>query len=300
MSGILLEVKKKIHSFKGTRKMTKAMELVAASKMRSFQRRSVASRTFAWDLVHLLRANFSALQSHPLIHAPEKGPVLFVLYTSDKGLCGGLNSDLEKALLQSPQWLNCKPEDRLLITFGKKSYTYAVYNHIPVEQHFENVSEQLTPVEALAYVHTILHIWESKRCSQVFMVTPFYKNPFVYYPQVQTILPITLDSLSTLLGPEPKPNPIFALGTDYMLFEPTLESVAETLVDQLVFSLFFSAFLELKATEYSSRMVAMKNATDATDRILDNLTLTLNKARQQSITAELADLVNSSEAVSQS
>ncbi len=300
MSGILLEVKKKIHSFKGTRKMTKAMELVAASKMRSFQRRAVASRTFAWDLIHLLRANFKSLESHPLIHVPERGPVLFILYTSDKGLCGGLNSDLEKTLFQSAVWLNCPPQDRLLVTFGKKSYAYTVYNNIPVEKHFENVSEQLAPVEALAYVHSILDLWESKKCSQVFMVTPFYKNPFVYYPQVQTILPITLDSLGTLLGPEPKPNPAFVLKTDYMLFEPSVKAVSETLIDQLVFSLFFSAFLELKATEYSSRMVAMKNATDATDSILDNLTLTLNKARQQSITAELADLVNSSEAVSQS
>lgn len=300
MSGILLETKKKITSFKGTRKMTKAMELVAASKMRSFQKRVGSSRAFAWDLVHLLQSNFTAFTDHPLLTVRDKGPTLFVIYTSDKGLCGGLNSSLEKALFNSKEWRDCAPEDRLLITFGKKSYTYAQYNHIPVELHYENVSEQMTTVDALAYVHAILDIWEKKTCRKVYMVTPFYKNPFVYYPQIQTFLPLTLPGLSTLLGPEPKPNPHFQLKTDYMLYEPSAKVVAETLIDQLVFSVFFTAFLELKATEYSSRMVAMKNATDATNRILDHLTLTLNKARQQSITAELADLVNSSEAVSQS
>ncbi len=280
--------------------MTKAMELVAASKMRSFQKRAISTRAFAWDLVHLLRSNFTRLNRHTLMEQRDEGPSLFIIYTSDKGLCGGLNSDLAKALFQSPEWLNCSAEERLLITFGKKSYTYTQYNNIPVTHHFENVSEQMTPVEALGYVHTILDTWESKHCKKVYMVTPFYKNPFVYYPQVQHLLPLTLNSLNTLLGPEQKANSIFSLRTDYMMYEPSADEVTETLIDQLVFSMFFSAFLELKATEYSSRMVAMKNATDATDRILDNLTLTLNKARQQSITAELADLVNSSEAVSQS
>lgn len=300
MSGILLETKKKIHSFKGTRKMTKAMELVAASKMRSFQRRAMSARLFAWDLVHMLKANFNAFTAHPLLQPREKGPVLFIIYTSDKGLCGGLNSDLMKALFQSPQWLACPPEDRLLMTIGKKSYAFAQFNNIPVELHFENVSEQLTTVDALAYVHAILDVWDRKKCQNVFMVMPFYKNPFVYYPQVQTLLPLSLDALPTLLGPEQNVSTDFALKTDYMMYEPSAQEVSDVMVDQLVFSLFFDAFLELKATEYSSRMVAMKSATDATDRILDTLTLALNKARQQSITAELADLVNSSEAVSQS
>ncbi|MBP6084759.1 F0F1 ATP synthase subunit gamma [Candidatus Gracilibacteria bacterium] len=300
MSGILLETKKKIHSFKGTRKMTKAMELVAASKMRSFQRRVQSARHFAWDLIHLLQANFQSFNVHPLLQVRTSGPVLFIIYTSDKGLCGGLNNDLEKTLFQSEAWLSCPAEQRILLTFGKKAYAHAQFNHIPVEAHFENITEQLSPVEALSYVHAILDIWESKQCRTVYTVVPFYKNPFVYYPQVQTLLPLSLTSLPSLLGPEPDQNAQFALGTDYMMYEPSAADIANTLIEQLVFSLFYSSFLELKATEYSSRMVAMKSATDATDEILDNLTLALNKARQQSITAELADLVNSSEAVSQS
>lgn len=300
MSGILLETKKKIHSFKGTRKMTKAMELVAASKMRSFQRRVHSARHFAWDLVYLLKADFQALYAHPLLQVRTTGPVLFIIHTSDKGLCGGLNNDLQKTLFNSQAWLSCPADQRILLTFGKKAYAYAQFNHIPVEEHFENISEQLTTVEALSYVHTILAIWEKRACQKVYSVVPFYKNPFIYYPQVQSLLPLTLASLPSLLGPEPEANQQFVLGTDYMMYEPSVTDVANTLVEQLVFSLFYGSFLELKATEYSSRMVAMKSATDATDKILETLSLTLNKARQQSITAELADLVNSSEAVSQS
>lgn len=300
MSGILLETKKKIHSFRGTRKMTKAMELVAASKMRSFQRRVQSARHFAWDLVHLLKANFHSFNQHPLLQVRTSGPVLFIIYTSDKGLCGGLNNDLENTLFQSKAWLSCPVEQRILLTFGKKAYAYAQFNHIAVESHFENITEQLTPVEALSYVHAILDLWDRKKCQAVYAVVPFYKNPFVYYPQVQTLLPLTQTSLPSLLGPEPEVNQQFVLETDYMMYEPSVADVGNTLIEQLVFSLFYGAFLELKATEYSSRMVAMKNATDATDKILETLTMTLNKARQQSITAELADLVNSSEAVSQS
>lgn len=280
--------------------MTKAMELVAASKMRSFQRRVHSARHFAWDLVHLLKANFNSLNQHPLLQVRTSGPVLFIIYTSDKGLCGGLNNDLENTLLQSKAWLSCPAEQRILLTFGKKAYAYAQFNHIAVESHFENITEQLTPVEALSYVHAILDLWERKKCQAVYAVVPFYKNPFVYYPQVQSLLPLTLTSLPSLLGPEPEVNRQFILETDYMMYEPSVADVGNTLIEQLVFSLFYGAFLELKATEYSSRMVAMKNATDATDKILETLTMTLNKARQQSITAELADLVNSSEAVSQS
>ncbi len=280
--------------------MTKAMELVAASKMRSFQRRVQSARHFAWDLIYLLKADFQSFNAHPLLQVRTSGPLLFIIYTSDKGLCGGLNNDLEKTLFQSEAWLSCPVDQRVLLTIGKKAYAYAQFNHIPVESHFENITEQLLPVEALSYVHTILDIWERKKCRAVYTVVPFYKNPFVYYPQVQTLLPLTLTSLPSLLGPEPQPNQQFTLGTDYMMYEPSPADVANTLIEQLVFSLFYGSFLELKATEYSSRMVAMKSATDATDKILERLTLTLNKARQQSITAELADLVNSSEAVSQS
>ena len=104
MPGILLETKKKIGSFRGTRKITKAMELVAASKMRHFQRKAVSTRAFAWDLVSVLRSNLAVLNEHELIKGNPNGPDVFIIYTSDKGLCGGLNNSLLKALLQSAAW----------------------------------------------------------------------------------------------------------------------------------------------------------------------------------------------------
>lgn len=300
MSGTLIETKKKIGSFKNTRKMTKAMELVAASKMRNFQRRAVSTRVFAWDLVKLLQADFPAFTTHSLVQERASGTKLFIIYTSDKGLCGGMNTNVLKALFGSQEWLQCAANERLLITFGKKGFAYTQFKHIPVLKHYESVPEKMTTVEALQFVHEILSVWNDYKCQKVYMVTPHYKNAFTYYAKVRTFLPFSLDSLSTLIEPADVENKHFMLKTDYMLYEPSAEQVVDTIVNQLIFSIFFTAFLELKATEYSSRMIAMKNATDATDRMLETLTLTLNQARQQAITAELADLINSSEAMSES
>ncbi len=302
MSGLLIETKKKIGSFKNTKKITKAMELVAASKMRYFQKKAVASRAFAWDLIDILKRNGEIDNSSIYMEERKEGKTVFVLFTSDKGLCGALNSKLTKALFNSKEWNDTPEKDRLLLTIGKKSYDFAKFNGIPVEAKFVGLKEKMTPIDALEVIEPILKYWTEENVKNIIMVAPHYKNAFTYYPIVKSFLPLTPKNLTEHIGKEKelaevKEDITTRSKNDYMIYEPGHEAVIEQLTENLVETLFIQAFFELKAAEYSSRMIAMKNATDNTDKIIEELTLDLNKARQQVITSELADLVNAAEAV---
>lgn len=295
MSGALLEIRKRITGVKNTRKITKAMQLVAASKMRQFQKRAVSTRHYVWDLMSLLEENLNV----PTAFTQERttGKVLFVLYTSDKGLCGPLNNKLISALFRSEEWMNLPEDQRMLLTLGKKGYDFARSREISVARHFSGVPEKMNTVQALKLVGEILEYWKKGLVKQVVFVAPHYKNSITFYPVLKTFLPFSKKMIETNIGTEErarrhkKPDPL-------TIYEPSKERVVEKLEEQTVVTMFLEAFLELKASEYSSRMLAMQNATDAADKITTALSLQYNKARQQAITAEIAELVGASDAVS--
>jgi F-type H+-transporting ATPase subunit gamma len=126
----LLEIKKKINGVKNTRKITKAMQLVAASKMQYFQKKALSSRKYTLELLDLLKINLIHKAKSVYTEKREEGPTLFVIYTSDKGLCGPLNSKILNALFKSPDWINTPDKDKLLLTIGKKSTDFAKHNKI--------------------------------------------------------------------------------------------------------------------------------------------------------------------------
>jgi F-type H+-transporting ATPase subunit gamma len=296
MSGALLEIKKKIIGVKNTRKITKAMQLVAASKMRQFQKRALSTRSYVWELMSLLEENIHVPSMYT--EARTEGKVLFVLYTSDKGLCGPLNNKLINALFRSEEWNNLPEDQRMLVTIGKKGYEFARNREIPVEKHFVAVPEKMNAIQALKLVDTLLDFWRSGAVRQMIFAAPHYKNSITFYPVMKTFLPFSAQMIETNIGTEErerrrskKPDPL-------MIYEPSKEAVVQRLHEQTVISLFVEAFLELKASEYSSRMMAMQNATDAADKITTALSLQYNKARQQAITAEIAELVGASDAIS--
>ena len=300
MSGSLLEIRKRIGSVKNTRKITKAMQLVAASKMRQFQKRAVTTRRYVWDLIALLEENLHVESAYT--EKREKGEVLFVLYTSDKGLCGPLNNKLINGLFRSERWNALTESQRMLITFGKKGYDFARNNDIHVDKHFVGVPEKMNNVEAIKLVDEILNFWRSGAAKEIVLIAPHYKNSFTFYPVLKTFLPFDRDMVETNIGTEENKHRT-ARGAAYekeglMIYEPSKEHVVSRLHEQVVFSLFLESFLELKASEYSSRMMAMQSATDAADKITNELSLQYNKARQQAITQEIAELVGASAAIS--
>ncbi len=294
----LVEIKKKIGAVQNTRKITKAMELVAASRMKQFQRKAVGTRGYAWSLLDALQQNIASIQETIYGEHREKGPVLFVLLTSDKGLCGSLNQQLIRTLWRSERWKSLASEDRRLITIGRKSFEAAVHAGIEPIERFEGLIEQMTSLHALKVIDVILGYWERGEVREIVFVAPHYVNPFTFYPTVKTYLPFTSEMVTTQFEWREKnqtEDNQQHIPIDF--HEPSKERVSEALATQLMETLFLQAFYELKATEYSSRMVAMKKATEAADEMVGSLTLSYNKARQGAITQQLAELAGGSLAV---
>ena len=294
MSGSLLQIKKKIGGVKSTRKITKAMQLVAASKMRQFQVRATHARAYTWDLFSLLQKNVNSTEGSVYTESRDSGKVCFVLYTSDKGLCGPLNTKLINRLFRSDRWNNLKEDERMLITIGRKSTDFAKSRKIPVAESFINVPEKLSAMDTLTIVEKLLSHWREGDIKEMVFIAPHYKNSFTAYPVMKTFLPFTEDTVESSIGAlESDDQPeIFAAGDGHvMLFDPEEEKVMERLHEQLIHSLFVQSYMELKAAEYSSRMIAMQNATDSADRMIKDLSMVYNKARQQAITQEIAELV---------
>ncbi len=279
------------------------MQLVAASKMRQFQKRAVTARRYVWDLIDLLEANIHVTSLYT--ERREKGEVLFVLYTSDKGLCGPLNTKLINGLFRSERWNALSESQRMLITLGKKGYDFARNNDIHVDKHFIGVPEKMNTVEAIKLVDEILDFWRSSAAKEIILVAPHYKNSFTFYPVLKTFLPFSREMIASNIGTEENKHHTArsaaykkGAGEGLMIYEPNKELVVSRLHEQVVTSLFLASFLELKASEYSSRMMAMQSATDAADKITNELSLQYNKARQQAITQEIAELVGASAAIS--
>ena len=291
----LLEIKKQIQGVKNTKKITKAMQLVAASKMKNFQRRALSAREFVESLMHTLDSTVN-VGVETIYSKPRKtGKLLFVLYTSDKGLCGALNNKQIKALVNSSEWKSVGEEGRLLITIGKKATEFAKNNKLPVLDSFIGLPESMNNFESLTVVDKILEIWKNEEVKEVKFIAPFYKNSFTFYPQVKTFLPFSREMVESNLSKKIEKTVV----NDFMIFNSEAEELVAKLHELIVQGLFVQSFLELKASEYSSRMMAMKNATDAADKKKDELSLTYNKARQQAITQQIAELIGGSAAVSE-
>jgi len=288
----LLETRKKIKSVKQTRKITKAMQLVSASKMKVFQRKAVSARQYAWDLLEVLKHYMTEKEISQFMAEREEGKTLFVLYSSDKGLCGPLNAKLTKALVGSAAWQNTPAEKRLLVTIGKKASDFAHYNEIPVDRSFRTVKENLSTLDALAFIQPILDYWTQGNVKQIYMVAPHYKSALVFYPMVKTFLPFSFEMIEEHINVEQenKRAEVAPRDDSGMIYEPNKKRVLEVLFQQVIQMLFLQAFFELKAAEYSSRMIAMQNATDNASELIQQLTLVYNKARQAKITQELAEM----------
>lgn len=299
MAGSLNEIKKKIQATKNTRKITKAMQLVAASKMRVFQKKAVHSRLYAWDLLNLLKSNLQEEAKNSFTEKRNTGQTLFVLYTSDKGLCGALNTRILKTLFSSNKWNETPEEERLLMTIGKKSYDYAKFRDIPVAKSFHSIKEKITTLDALDIISEILSYWTEHKVKEVVMIAPHYKNSLVYYPVMKTYLPFSQEMVSQhVYAVENAEGTTFTPENEaeehYMIYEPSQKRFLTVLIEQIVTTLFVQSFLELKASEYSSRMIAMQNATEAAGDMIHKQSLVYNKARQAAITQQIAEIVGGS------
>ncbi len=289
----LIDIKKKIQSVQGTRKITQAMELVAASRMKAFQRKALASRGYARSLVGGLRQAKAEWGELPFAAVREEGKTLFVIVTSDKGLCGSLNQQLIRALLRDETWNALSSDKKLLFTIGRKSFDALHARGVPIEKRYDGLKEDLAPLDALVVVNEIAERWERGEIREVRFVAPEYVNAFTTHVRVKTYLPFGDAMVASHIGEGEAPID----RAPASVIEPDRDTLVEKLSHQLLESLFSHAFYELKASEYSSRMVAMKNATEAAGDMIKALTRDYNKARQAAITQQLAELAGAGAAM---
>ena len=283
----LKEIKRRIQSVKNTQQITKAMKLVAASKLRKAQHAILEARPYAikmMDVLNHLAARCNS-DSHPLLDVREGNRHLFLLITSDKGLCGGFNGSLirkmAKHLKDNTQNANS------LIVAGKKGNDIFRNRPVTVTEEIIGWTKNFDYLKAQGIGENLSTLFSEKKVDKVFMVYNEFKSVMQQEVVVEQLLPVVPENLA-------HKDDTFAV--DY-IYEPDEESILDELLKRYMTVEVYRAFLESSASEHGARMTAMDSASRNAGEMIEGLTLTYNKARQAYITKELIEIVNGAEAL---
>jgi len=278
------EIRGQIKAIQNTAKITKAMEMVAASKMRKAQQRVLDARAYAEGIARVI-ANL--MQAHPeykhpfFTHREEIKRIGIILVTTDKGLCGGLNTNAMRLTVQTMK--NRKAEVEV-INIGRRGGAFMRRVGVNVSGSVEDISDSPELANILGVTDLAIEQYMRGHFDEVFLLYSEFINTMTQTPKVTQLLPFP-----------PTDEPSHPGYWDY-LYEPDSDIVLDGLLKRSVEALVYHALLENKACEQSARMVAMKSATDNAKDIVKTLQITYNKARQAAITQELAEIVAGSAA----
>lgn len=289
----LKEIRAKVASIKSTQKITRAMQMVAASKMRRAQERMQLGRPYADSMrrvvSHLVKA--SPDYKHPYLVPRAVNRVGYIVVSSDRGLAGGLNINLFKKLMQHVKQQKSQSVETRFAVIGQKGVSFFKTfggTVIAAEAHYgDNPSfEQLSvPVQVM------LDAYNRGEIDEIYMVYNKFVNAMTQNPSVQRLLPIAAESLVD----ETMENREYSW--DY-IYEPTTKELLDGLMGRYVESIVYQGVVENIASEQSARMVAMKAATDNAGNLINELQLVYNKLRQAAITREISEIVGGAAAVS--
>src|SRR3954463_5779153 len=286
------EIRTKIKSVQNTRKITKAMEMVAASKMRKAQERMRHARPYGDKIrtiaAHLAHANTE--YRHPYLTRREgvKG-VGVIIVTSDKGLCGGLNTNaLRLALNKVREWQG-EARDVQVTAIGNKGFGFMQRFNANIVSHVTAIGDTPHLDKLIGPVKVQVDAFTEGRIGALYIVYTRFINTMKQEPVVEQLLPLPADRLQ---GDSKAARPNW----DY-LYEPDARVVLDQLLARYVEQIIYQAVAENMASEQSARMVAMKSASENATSVIDDLTLVYNKARQAAITKELSEIVGGAAAV---
>ena len=288
-------IRSRIRSITSAAKVTKAMELVAASKMRRAQERAFAGRPYAEELravlSHLaaMAGDNSGDSAHPLLarHEPVRSAMIIEI-TPNRGLCGGLNSNLNRRATGFALEMREAGASIQVVSVGRKGRDFFARTGTSIVAEFIEMGDYPAMRDTLAIARVAIDQFLSGDVDRVDLVFPRFVNTVIQRPEVVQLLPIV---------PPAQAEGAAAKYADY-IFEPSPEAVLTRLLPRYVEMEVYAAVLEMAASEQSARMVAMRSASDAAKDMVQDLTLTYNKARQDQITRELLDLVGGAEALS--
>ena len=299
-------IKRRIKSVKSTRKITKAMELVAASKMRKAVEAAVGTRTYA-TIARDLMVNLSARarKPHPLLAVRPVKNILMVMVTSNRGLCGGFNVNIikkSKLVIANPERFAAHEGETPALTslvVGKKAIAYMRKRDVPLLAAFDKMSDTPSFTDALSLTRIVIDEYEKGAYDTVVLVYTDFVSAIEQKATIRQLLPITQTNVEELLNGTTGGTQNAPLAMSEYLFEPNPEKVLNTVLPRLVETQVYQALLESAASEHSSRMMAMRNASDSARDMIDDLPFTFNQARQAGITRELAEISAGAAALAQ-
>ena len=284
------EIRSKIKSVENTKKITKAMEMVAASKMRKAQDRMRAARPYS-GIVRNLAANLSRATpeyKHPFMVANKGAKAVgLIVVTTDKGLCGGLNTNVLRATtnkLKEAQAEGLTPE---VVAIGSKALGFLNRIGAKVVSHATQLGDRPMIDKLIGPVKVMLDAYQSGHLAAVYLCYTRFINTMRQEPMIEQLLPLSAERMKVEEGKH---------GWDY-IYEPEANVVIDELLRRYIEALVYHAMAENMASEQSARMVAMKSATDNAGNVISELKLVYNKTRQAAITKELSEIVAGAAAV---
>lgn len=284
-----ITLKRRIGSVKNTRQITKAMELVAASKMRRAQEFALKSRSYriaAYSLLTRL-SNVTDVDDHPLFTKRPVKDRLYVVVTSNQGLAGAYDANILKLLAQAIRQDAAEGINVRVITIGKKGANFVrSLEGVDLLAVYSELSDQPSANELRPLLNTITEQYGEGHVDEVRLLYTDFKSNLVQDATSLTVLPATFRETKEDIA-----------SLDTVTFEPSPQAVLDNVAMRLIEVQIWQAILESFASEHSMRMMAMKNATDNASELIDDLTLAFNTARQAAITQELAEITGGAEAI---
>jgi len=282
------EIRTKIGSIKNTQKITRAMEMVAASKMRKTKDRMQATRPYSKKIGRIIKhlAQANPEYKHPYLFARDVKRVGIIVVSSDRGLCGGLNSNLfRKTLTHLMQWDKANIEVDVC-TIGTKASGFFSNLKVNLVGQVSKLGDAPHPHDIVGVIKIMLDAYEAGRIDQLYVVSNEFVNTMTQRPTVEQLLPVVACELDENLSGH----------WDY-IYEPDAKEVLDHLLTRFIESKVYQGLVENNACEQAARMVAMKSASDNAGNLISELQLIYNKARQAAITQEISEIVAGAAAV---
>jgi len=290
------EIRTKIKSVQNTRKITKAMEMVAASKMRRAQERMRMARPYGEKIrnvaAHMSRANPE--YRHPFLVERDSVPrVGIIVVTADKGLCGGLNTNVLRLALGKIREWEAAGEAIEACAIGNKGFGFLERLGANVVSHVTGLGDRPNMEKLIGAVKVMLDGYIADRFDRLVIFYTRFVNTMKQEPVMDQLLPLSADHMAI----SPEAGAATPSGTWDYIYEPDAQAVLDQVLTRYVEALIYQSVAENMASEQSARMVAMKSASDNAANVIDELTLVYNKSRQASITKELSEIVGGAAAV---
>jgi F-type H+-transporting ATPase subunit gamma len=290
------DIKRRIRSIRNTRKITRAMELVAAAKLRKAQARIEAMRPYADRMLELMAGTARAsasVRGLPLLQTHEQQEtVAIVPLTGDRGLAGAFNSQILRRALALQRQLRDEGKQVRWVGVGRRGTGSLRFRRLELLGEFTGFTDQPRYADAQAIAHRLAELYTNEEVDRVVVVYNQFESPLVQRVTVQDVLPLSADLLET----DQEEREQDALQGDF-IFEPEPEQILERLLPVYLETELYRALLESAASEHGARMTAMRNASKNAGELIDSLTLAMNRARQAEITQEILEVVAGADAL---